>query len=158
MGLKSMGTRMRLFIDPSLCTNCRICEVICSMTKEGGEVNPLKSRIRVVNTYYFNMAVTCRFCEKAPCVKACPKNALIQDDTTGVIKVDEQKCIGCDWCIQACPFGAVVTHPEKMIVICDLCEGEIKCAKHCPTKAIELLPDSSLAYRKKREVVLKRFS
>jgi len=58
--------------------------------------NPAKSRIRVVRLNPFlNLAVACRLCEDAPCVAACPRDALSQSKERGTILVDEEKCNGC---------------------------------------------------------------
>jgi Fe-S-cluster-containing dehydrogenase component len=40
-------------------------------------------------------AIACRSCENAPCVRACPKDALEQDENTGIIRVDPAKCDAC---------------------------------------------------------------
>jgi Fe-S-cluster-containing dehydrogenase component len=58
--------------------------------------------------------------------------ALSRDDN-GVIRVDEYKCNGCGWCINACKFGAITIHPTKKVAItCDLCDGDPECVKLCP--------------------------
>jgi len=126
--------------DPEKCVGCQVCEYICSLTKEGA-FNPLKSRIRVVRiNQLINLAVTCRLCEDPPCVAACPRDALTQSEETGLIMVDEDKCNGCGWCIEACDYGAIMLHPEKKVVfVCDLCQeqGEPQCVKWCPEEALD---------------------
>jgi len=88
-------------------------------------------------TPLFNFALACRFCEDAKCVSACPEKALVQSDKTGILMVKENKCKGCDWCIQACPHGGITIHPDTGIAIaCDLCEGEPKCVEFCPEEAL----------------------
>lgn len=78
------------------------------------------------------MAIACLLCEKPPCVPACPTNALYKDEK-GVIRVDEGRCNGCGWCIEACKFGAIAWHPTKgAVTICDLCDGDPECVKFCP--------------------------
>ncbi len=52
----------------------------------------------------------------------------------GVVVIDEQKCIGCKQCVQACPFGAIQMHPvTKKAIKCDLCGGKPKCVEICRT-------------------------
>ncbi|MDR0373128.1 MAG: 4Fe-4S binding protein [Nitrososphaerota archaeon] len=120
------------------CVGCSICEYACSFEKEG-IFNPLKSRIRTARINATNLAFTCRACIDAPCVKACPQEALTQSKQTGLIKVDEAKCIGCDWCIEACPHGALNLHPTThKPLICDLCNGKPKCVSLCPESALSL--------------------
>ena len=88
--------------DPKRCTGCVVCEYACSMEKER-TFNPVKSRIRAVRLDTFsNIAVTCRNCEDAPCVAACQRDALTQSSEDKTITVDEEKCNGCGWCIEAC--------------------------------------------------------
>ena len=100
----------RLFVsaDPSKCVGCSVCEYVCALEKERS-FNPLRSWIRVVRLHpLVNVAVACRFCEDAPCVHACPRNALKQSEENGVILIDEEKCDACGWCIQACDYGFVI--------------------------------------------------
>jgi Fe-S-cluster-containing dehydrogenase component len=83
--------------------------------------------------------MVCRLCEEAPCVIACPREALEQSFETGLILIDEKLCNGCGWCIPTCPYGAITMNPEKRVVmICDLCEGDPKCVAFCPEEALEL--------------------
>jgi len=113
---------------------------------EKGETwNPLASRIRVIRlTPFLNATMTCRFCENAPCVKACKEKVLIQSEKNGVLIIKESKCDACDWCIQACPYGGISHDPDKRTVIsCDLCDGEPKCIEFCPEEALELLDEEA---------------
>lgn len=129
--------------DPDKCVGCDICEYACSFEKEG-VFNPLKSRIRAVRIgQTFNTAVTCKGCKDAPCVTACPEDALRQSKTTGTVTVDESKCKGCDWCVTACDYGAVTLHPaSNKAIICDTCGGDPKCIPACPESALSLKGNS----------------
>ncbi|MGF3521665.1 MAG: thiamine pyrophosphate-dependent enzyme [Candidatus Bathyarchaeia archaeon] len=123
--------------DPQKCVSCDICELECSWEKEQ-VFNPYKSRIRAMRLDPIsNMALSCRVCKNAPCVAACPKGALSQLTTTGVVCVDESKCDGCGWCITACQYGAVTLHPQtRKAIICDTCDGKPKCVETCPEGAL----------------------
>jgi TPP-dependent indolepyruvate ferredoxin oxidoreductase alpha subunit len=125
--------------DNEKCVGCDICEYACSFEKER-VFNPLKSRIRSVRVRQIqNTAVTCKACIDAPCVKACPEKALSQSKGSGTITVDETKCKGCDWCIEACKFGAITFNPKSSkAVVCDLCGGDPKCIPACPESALTL--------------------
>lgn len=152
---------MRKFIvaDPIKCTGCRICEVVCSATKEKA-FNPRMSRIRMVRTPKVDTALTCLFCEKPPCVRSCPGDALTQSEENGVIHVDENKCYGCGWCIEACDFGALSHHKDKKVVaVCDLCEGqaEPQCIKYCPFKALELTTPDSFSEGVRKSKIMELF-
>ncbi len=143
--------------DPDKCVGCQICEYVCAFEKDK-VFNPLKSRIRVVRLYPANLSIACRLCEDAPCVKACPRKALEQSTETGVILIDEKKCDGCGWCIEACEFGAITLHPgKKVVVACDLCNGEPKCVKWCPEEALELTTTDALAQKARVAATKKLF-
>ncbi|MEM2922634.1 MAG: 4Fe-4S dicluster domain-containing protein, partial [Candidatus Bathyarchaeia archaeon] len=121
--------------------------------------NPLKSRIRTVRLgLIVNLALACRLCEDPPCVEACPVDALEQSEETGVIMVDEDKCTGCGWCIEACDYGAITLHPEKKVVIvCDLCDGDPKCVQWCPEEALNFITPDILAQKARLSAVKKLF-
>ena len=134
-------SRKFVAVDPAKCTGCGICEWVCALEKSETLRNPLASRIRVLRlNCLLNVAMACRFCKDAPCVKACPEKAMVQSGANGVLIVDERKCRGCDWCIQACRYGGLALHPDKILAIaCDLCDGEPKCVEFCPEEALELV-------------------
>ena len=143
--------RQFVFADPSKCIGCGLCELACALEKENS-FDATKARIRVVRLGPLaNMAVTCHLCEDAPCVRACPRDALYQDEK-GIIRVIDERCDTCGWCVPACPYGAIVVDPERVtVLICDLCDGEPKCMQICPTEALiwateeeakKLLPES----------------
>ncbi len=146
--------------DPDKCVGCQVCEYACSWTKEKA-FSPIKSRIRVVRINQLaNMATTCRLCEDPACVRACPRDALTQSEKTGEIIVDEEKCDGCGWCIEACEHGAMMLHPEKKVVfVCDLCKelGEPQCVKWCPEEALTLVTSDVLAQKARIGAVRKLF-
>lgn len=148
--------------DPDKCVGCRICEYVCSFEKSK-VFNPLRSRIRVIRIYpNINLSVACRMCEDAPCVKACPRDALTQSKETGIIMVDEEACNGCGWCIEACDFGALTLDPDKKIVmVCDLCSSrpdkEPQCVKWCPEEALSLTNRDILAQKARLDITQKLF-
>lgn len=150
--MQTVKAKSRKFVaaNPSKCTGCSLCEYVCALEKKESFWNPLRSRIRIVRlTPAFNIAMTCRFCEDAPCVKACPRDALTQSEENGVIIVNEARCDGCGWCVPACPYGGIAVHPDKPSVLtCDLCNGEPKCIEFCPEEALELVSGDGEAMKK----------
>jgi Fe-S-cluster-containing hydrogenase component 2 len=145
--------------DPEKCTGCGICELVCSGVKEGG-FNPLLSRIRMVRLEPFsNMAISCRLCETPKCVKSCPRKALTADENTGVIVVDEQKCDGCRWCMEACEFGVIFVHKDKRTSqVCDLCQLNPKCVTFCPQEALQLMTGEELGQKMRKRAIAKLVS
>jgi len=137
----------RIFLDQSKCTGCRLCEAICSLVHEG-EINPTKSRIKIVrtveNSILYTFPVYCLQCEDPRCAAVCPVKAITRDDN-GISFVDQNKCIGCKLCEIACPVGAIAVHADPGISLkCDFCKGldGPACVEYCFTGAIQLLPSA----------------
>jgi tetrathionate reductase subunit B len=83
----------------------------------------------------------CNQCDNPPCVQVCPVGATFKTED-GVILVDSDYCIGCRYCIQACPYGARYLNPyTKTADKCTFCYHRIKrgllpaCVEVCPTQA-----------------------
>ncbi len=83
----------------------------------------------------------CNHCAKSPCTQVCPVGATFESPD-GVALIDEKYCIGCSYCVQACPYGCRYIHPEKKTADkCTLCYHRIKdgldpaCMEICPTSA-----------------------
>jgi Fe-S-cluster-containing dehydrogenase component len=133
----------QLKIYPEKCSACRSCELICPLVNDT-LLNPDKSRISVIRflkKYYqlpYNFPSTCRQCADAPCLSACPTDAIYQSkDETKKICIDYDTCIQCGTCVSACPFGAMFFDPVANIPYkCELCDGKPACAEICPTEAI----------------------
>jgi Fe-S-cluster-containing hydrogenase component 2 len=119
---------------PSLCTGCRICEIICSLTHESF-IAPKQSRVRISSNWPEEEKIfLCVACESKPCIDACPVSAL---SWNGYLRIDEEKCTGCLLCKDACPYGGIQTeNSRKFPFFCDTCQGEFQCVKWCPTKAV----------------------
>ena len=142
--LMSAKTIPRKFVsvDPSKCIGCGICEYACTSEKgEANNWNPIRSRIRVVRMApVFNFALTCRGCHDARCVKACPERAITQNEVNNLLIIDDKKCKGCDWCVQACPHGGIAINAESgKAIACNLCEGDPKCIQACPEEALDIV-------------------
>ena len=94
---------------------------------------------RIFKTFF--VPKICNQCEKPPCVQVCPVGATYRTED-GVVLVDSQYCIGCRYCIQACPYGARFIRPEtKTAEKCTFCYHRIvkgllpACVEVCPTQA-----------------------
>ena len=142
---------MLLVTSPEKWIGCGSCELACSLS-HNGECRPAISR---VNVFRFdkgnNVPMMCFQCEEAACMAVCKTKALFRDEETGVVKVDEEKCIGCRMCVMACPFGNIAfDRVAKVAIKCNHCDGEPLCVEFCPTAAIEYLPaDTATLNRKK---------
>lgn len=138
-------------IDASLCIDCRACLVACSVENNV----PMKhtriwiNETGVVGTFpdleRYSAPFHCMHCIDPSCVSACTVGALQQNED-GIVIYDQERCIGCRYCMYACPFE--VPHFEweqrlALIVKCDFCvdrlaeEQQPACAATCPTQAIQ---------------------
>ena len=131
----------RIKCDLELCSGCALCEFACAAAKSGA-FDPTAARIHVARPEPTVMgAISCQLCENAPCIPACPKEALTRHPEYGIIVVDKVRCIGCGWCLEACEYGAITIDPRtKMAIVCDLCLGEPepRCVALCPKGALDL--------------------
>jgi formate dehydrogenase iron-sulfur subunit len=139
-------------IDASRCIDCRSCLVACSVQNDVPMEN---TRIWIKDTgitgefpdlKHYTAPYHCMHCIDPSCVSACTVGAL-QQNADGIVTYDNDRCIGCRYCMYACPFE--VPHFEwdqrfALIVKCDLCvarlesgESQPACAATCPTQAIQ---------------------
>jgi len=137
-----MATKIKhIVINKDVCTGCRYCEIICSLTHEK-IVNPKSSRIRVFYDTINGVKnpIVCQQCTDPACLKACKPVAITMDLRLGIPKVNPRKCVGCGSCIKACPSKAIFLDPQKSIAIkCDLCGGDPQCVKFCMQHAINAI-------------------
>ena len=143
--------RMTVIVDPAQCTACRSCELACAVehsqakTLKGalGAGEKPRSRVHVIKRGAKSVPVQCKHCKKPKCVMACPSGALVKDEESGLVLADDLKCVGCEQCVEECPFGAISMRPDgKGVIKCDVCIGRVEqglepaCVHACPTKAL----------------------
>ncbi len=155
---------MRVIVaDHRRCLACHSCELACAVAHSETQdlakavlarEKPSK-RIFVEAVGEKAIPLSCRQCQKALCVRACPTHALVRDPVTGAIVVQAERCIGCYSCVLACPFG-VIELISGQIVKCDLCDGDPACVKACPTRALRLIRPEELVSRR-RQLAASRF-
>jgi tetrathionate reductase subunit B len=117
---------------------------------------PLVSGQEVTKAFFFPKL--CCHCTNTPCVQLCPVGASYRT-LDGVILVDETRCIGCGYCVQACPYGSRFIHPEEHVASkCTLCYHRITrglktaCVQACPVGA-RLLGDKKKVGDKVAEII-----
>ena len=121
------------------CMGCHACEVACKQ-EHGLNVGP--RLIRVLEKSSEFVPIYCHHCTKAPCKEACPTEAIFKNEQ-GIVLINREECIGCQACVEACPFGAMQFDDEtELAVKCDLCIERLRnnertaCSKACPTQTI----------------------
>jgi carbon-monoxide dehydrogenase iron sulfur subunit len=146
-----------LMLNPEKCISCRTCELACSF-KHDHEFRPSVARVNVVqfDREGISVPLMCLQCDPAACEMVCPTGALQRNEETGALAVDDDKCIRCKMCVQACSFGNITYDAAKNRVIrCDLCGGDPICAQFCPSGAIVFQEATTGTMAKKRAYAAK---
>jgi dimethyl sulfoxide reductase iron-sulfur subunit len=102
--------RYGMVIDLKKCIGCMACTIACKVengTRPGIFWNKVKDQEfgeypTVTRTF---LPVPCMHCENAPCVTGCPTGASYRRED-GIVAIDPNKCVGCGYCIENCPYGA----------------------------------------------------
>ncbi len=110
------------------CVDCQLCMEACVKTNhvpEYGWRTTILSRNRLIgpakNERIF-MPILCNQCNRPPCVRVCPTIATYKDEKTGIILMDDKKCIGCKTCMVACPYNARFFNKQtRSVEKCDFC-------------------------------------
>ncbi len=106
------GRRVRygVTIDLKRCTGCQSCTVACK-AENGTPPGVFWTRVLEQEqgvfpfAYKVFMPVRCNHCSDAPCIPVCPTGASYQREKDNLVLVDQDKCIGCRYCMMACPYG-----------------------------------------------------
>lgn len=141
------------------CVGCHTCELACAIAHSGGDgieelvLSGEKPGYRLqVKSSRSGRPVpqTCRQCEDAACIEACPTGAIKRLASGKPVLVNEEECDKCGACVEACPFGMMALAPETGTAMkCDLCitrlakHLEPACVASCPTGALSLSDDES---------------
>lgn len=177
-----------LLFDGTLCIGCRACMSACKQYNDlPPELNEIEGAalwdapldisgktVNVIKAYiggdsdkkdtpegYAFTKLSCYHCVDASCVSCCPVSAMTKDPKTGIVSHSKDACIGCRYCVAACPFGVprfTYDDPFGHITKCQLCkhrmaEGKYAaCAEFCPTGATLYGPVSEL----KKEVARRK--
>jgi formate dehydrogenase iron-sulfur subunit len=150
-----MSVQKAILTDTTLCTGCEKCVDACKQEKALGKDTPQRWKRRIddlSSTRYTTMVrrsgnrfarKQCRHCLEPACVSVCLVGAM-QKMPDGPVVYDTERCIGCRYCMMACPFDiprydwqATVPYVRK----CDMCFERVRdgkepaCVEACPEKA-----------------------
>lgn len=149
--------RVGFYFNSAQCKGCKTCQVACK--KRNGL--PIGINYRQVHTFevgaypdasWYHVSVTCNHCKNPACVRACPTGAMYKSDEDGTVQHDDGVCIGCQQCVNSCPYGVPRYFPElKIVGKCYACkdtreaDGAPTCVASCPQRALEFGPFEELA-------------
>lgn len=156
-------------LDLGKCIGCESCTIACkSEMNTPPQASPLKlkqSRLEApVHTSYRwvvfqnggaypNPTLTfvtssCNHCESPACIASCPVNAISKRQSDGVVLIDQDKCIGCQYCVWACPYGAPQWNDNtRKVEKCTFCSHKLEkglqpaCVTTCVGRALSMVED-----------------
>jgi len=147
------------------CLGCKSCELACAVAHSTSktlfeainELKPPQKRVFVESSGGLNFPLQCRQCIDAPCVHACMSGAMQFDLNTGLIQVDELKCVGCLMCVMVCPFGVIAeVSTTHKVTKCDRCQDldyQPACVSACPTKALAFVEVQAFAHSGRQAIL-----
>lgn len=120
--------RYGMVIDLRRCIGCQACTVSCSLENQAplGQFRTVVQQYEVADSATgqvanFMLPRLCNHCYQPPCVPVCPVQATFQRKD-GIVVVDNERCVGCGYCVQACPYDArFINHKTQTADKCTFC-------------------------------------
>ena len=102
--------RYGMVVDTRRCVGCKACVVACkteNKTPPGVYYNVVVEQLNVAaDDKPLFLTKPCFHCENPPCINVCPVSATFKREQDGIVVIDYDRCIGCRYCITACPYGS----------------------------------------------------
>lgn len=142
--------RYGFLINMERCVGCNACTISC---KSFYDLEPSINRRFVRETDEMltgtakrcYISTACNHCDEPACAKACPTGAYTKLDN-GIVKHNQERCIGCQMCATACPYGVPQFDPvKKKMDKCSMCYDRLEagedtiCVSSCPMEAISII-------------------
>ena len=140
--------RYGMLIDLRRCIGCHTCSIACKAQHDvplGSYRNWVKQvekgRFPYVRKAF--LPILCNHCERPVCCTVCPVKATYVRPEDGLVMINPHRCIGCRYCMAACPYNVRFVNPRFNIVEkCDFCQKLLDqgmlpaCVEACPTQAL----------------------
>lgn len=145
------------YVDPSRCIGCRSCEQACAECETHRGIPMIHVDFIDRPNTIATVPTVCMHCDDPTCAKVCPADAIKKDEFGVVHSSLKPRCVACNNCVLACPFGVprMIARADQMMK-CDMCfdrtsEGKRPmCATVCPSQALAYVPAGSLAGRREK--------
>lgn len=130
------GKKFVMVIDLSRCKNLKKCQQACNhahFVQEGQnwiKVHPMQD---AEHTAPYWQPTTCMHCDEPPCVKVCPVDATFKRQD-GIVLIDNNRCVGCRFCMAACPYSTRVFNWEKPELPAEIEQMHYSCETSVPQK------------------------
>jgi Fe-S-cluster-containing dehydrogenase component len=134
---------MEFFVDPGRCIGCQACVQACTEcdTHKGYSMIQLDYIDRAASTQ--TVPMVCMHCDSPTCAEVCPADAIKRTEDGVVQTARKARCIGCNNCVLACPFGVPKMNTRMNLMMkCDMCYDRTSvglkpmCASVCPSQAL----------------------
>ncbi len=155
---------MEFFIDPARCIGCQACVHACSEcdTHKGHSMIHLDYVDRATSTQ--TVPTVCMHCDSPTCAEVCPADAIKRTDDGIVQTARKPRCIACNNCVLACPFGVPKMMTEfDLMMKCDMCYDRTStgrkpmCATVCPSQALFYGTREEVERQRKRSRSINQF-
>lgn len=130
------GKKFVMVIDLSRCKNLKKCQQACNHVHH---VHPGQNWIKVYSmqeaehTAPYWQPTTCMHCDEPPCVKVCPVDATFKRKD-GIVLIDSDRCVGCRFCMAACPYSTRVFNWEEPDIPLEIAQKAYDCESSTPQK------------------------
>ena len=130
------GKKFVMVIDLSRCKSVKACQKSCN---KAHQIHPGQNWIKVnpvqeaEHTAPYWEPTTCMHCDEPPCVKVCPVDATFKRQD-GIVLIDSDRCIGCRFCMAACPYSSRVFNWQEPVLTKEVAEKPYSCETSIPQK------------------------
>jgi molybdopterin-containing oxidoreductase family iron-sulfur binding subunit len=130
------GKKFVMVIDLSRCKSLKKCQSACNHMHS---IHPGQNWIKVYpqheaeHTAPYWQPTTCMHCDEPPCVKVCPVDATFKRQD-GIVLIDSDRCIGCRFCMAACPYSTRVFNWEDLNLPIEIADKPYSCETSVPQK------------------------